>query len=160
MRSGTFLPMMAMALALAVAAPARPAVAQSATAHSGPIQQLRVYGMVERNRAAFDARFRDHALRIMRRHGFDVVASWYTDDGAEFAYLLQWPDRAAMQRGWGAFMADEEWKRIKRESVRDLDGPIMTEILQDKVLVPAGWSPNPVLPQGRESALKDAPPLP
>ena len=51
-----------------------------------------------------------------------------------------------MQRGWDAFMADEEWKRIKRESTRDLDAPIMTEILQDKVLVPTDWSPNRRLP--------------
>ena len=110
---------------------------------SGPIHQLRVYEMVERHEPAFQARFRDHALRIMRRHGFDVIATWATDsDGRrEFAYLLQWPDRAAMRRGWDAFLADEEWIRIKQESRRTLDGPIMGEILQDKVLVPTAWSP-------------------
>ena len=148
MRIRNALPIAVASLLLTWAAIVTPALAQATAASAGPIQQLRVYGMVERNRAAFDSRFRHHALRIMRRHGFDVVASWYTDDGAEFVYLLQWPDRAAMKRGWDAFMADEEWKRIKRESTRDLDGPIMTEILQDKVLVPATWSPNPVLPRG------------
>lgn len=151
MRIRNVLPIAVASLLLASAAIVTPALAQTAAASAGPIQQLRVYGMVERNRAAFDARFRDHALRIMRRHGFDVVASWYTDDGAEFVYLLQWPDRAAMKRGWDAFMADEEWKRIKRESTRELDGPIMTEILQDKVLVPADWSPNRRLPGGTAS---------
>jgi len=112
----------------------------------GPIHQLRVYAMNPRNRDAFDARFRDHAVRIMRRHGFRIVSSWYTDDGTQFVYLLQWPDQESMRRGWEAFMADEEWARIKRESVRPLAGPIMTEILEDKVLLPAAWSPNRVLP--------------
>lgn len=143
------LAMICACLAAAGPAPAQTATqaAAPATATPGPIQQLRVYGMVARHRPAFDARFRDHALRIMRRHGFDVVATWYADDGAEFVYLLQWPDAAAMRRGWEAFMADEEWKRIKRESTRALDGPIMGEILQDKVLVPADWSPNRSLPR-------------
>lgn len=140
------------ALVVAGVAATAPAAAGAAPAPAGPIHQLRVYGMNPPNRAAFDARFRDHALRIMRRHGFDVVASWYTDDGAEFVYLLQWPDRAAMQRGWDAFMADEEWARIKRESTRGLDGPIMTEILQDKVLLPADWTPNRRLPAAAATA--------
>lgn len=133
----------------ALAAAVLPGDARAAqAADGGPIQQLRVYGMVERNRDAFDARFRDHALRIMRKHGFDVVAAWYASgrddadgDAREFVYLLQWPDRDAMERGWKAFMADEEWKRIKRDSAREVQGPIMGEILQDKVLVPAAWSP-------------------
>jgi heme-degrading monooxygenase HmoA len=110
---------------------------------TGPIHQLRVYEMVDRHKPAFDARFHDHALRIMRRHGFEVIATWDTsnDGKAEFAYLLRWADRAAMQRGWKAFLADEEWIRIKQESRRALNGPIMGEILQDKVLVPTAWSP-------------------
>jgi heme-degrading monooxygenase HmoA len=151
MRFRKFLSTAAAVMAVTVASASLPASAQSIRATSGPIHQLRVYEMVERNQPAFDARFRNHALRIMRRHGFDMVASWYTDDGAEFAYLLQWPDRDAMRRGWAAFMADEEWKRIKRESTRDLDGPIMGEILQDRVLVPADWSPNRTLPVGTAS---------
>ena len=124
---------------------------------TGPIHQLRVYEMVDRQKPAFHARFRDHALRIMRRHGFDVIATWETssDGKAEFAYLLQWPDRAAMQRGWEAFLADEEWIRIKQESRRTLDGPIMGEILQDKVLAPTTWSPRGSL-SAKENASRTA----
>jgi hypothetical protein len=39
------------------------------------IQQLRIYEIFEHNKAAFHARFRDHAARIMRRHAFDIVAT-------------------------------------------------------------------------------------
>jgi heme-degrading monooxygenase HmoA len=113
-------------------------------ARPGPIHQLRVYEMVERNEDAFNRRFRDHALRIMRSHGFNVVAIWESRPASgptEFVYLLQWPDKAAKDKAWAAFMADEEWKAIKRESVRTLDGPIMGEILEDKTLELVDYSP-------------------
>lgn len=134
-------------LLLALALLSTPAVAQTtetgAATATGPIQQLRVYEMVDRNKAAFHIRFRDHALRIMRRHGFEVIATWdsTTAEGSEFVYLLQWSDREAMQRGWDAFLADEEWVQIKQHSRETLDGPIMGDIVQDKVLVPTDWSP-------------------
>lgn len=122
---------------------AAPAGAEGQAAH-GPIHQLRVYEMREPNKDAFNRRFRDHALRIMRRHAFNVVATWESRPASgpvEFVYLLQWPDQAAKDKGWAAFMADEEWSAIKRESVRTLDGPIMGEILQDKTLELTDYSP-------------------
>lgn len=113
-------------------------------ARQGPIHQLRVYEMVDRNKDAFHRRFRDHALRIMKRHDFNVVATWESesDGGTEFVYLLQWPDEATKQRQWAAFVADEEWAEIKRQSRRTLDGPIMGEVLQDKTLRLTDYSPH------------------
>jgi hypothetical protein len=40
------------------------------------IHQLRVYEIFEHNKAAFHARFRDHAVRLMRGYGFTIVAMW------------------------------------------------------------------------------------
>jgi hypothetical protein len=34
-----------------------------------PVHQLRIYEIFEASKAAFHARFRDHAARIMRREG-------------------------------------------------------------------------------------------
>ena len=64
------------------------------------VQQLRIYEIFDGNKAAFHARFRDHAQRIMKRHGFDIISIWETRRGerTEFAYLLQWPDEATMKR--------------------------------------------------------------
>jgi hypothetical protein len=42
----------------------------------GLIQQLRTYEIFERNKAAFHSRFRDHAMRIMWRYGFEFIALW------------------------------------------------------------------------------------
>jgi heme-degrading monooxygenase HmoA len=82
------------------------------------VHQLRIYEIFEHNKAAFHARFRDHAARIMRRHGFDILAMWEArgEAGPEFAYLLRWPDEAAMTARWAGFMADAEWSRIKDET--------------------------------------------
>src|SRR5260370_74963 len=80
------------------------------------IQQLRIYEIFDNNKAAFHARFRDHAARIMRtRYGFQIVAMWETKFGerTEFVYLLEWPDEATKTAAWSDFMADPEWSEIK-----------------------------------------------
>lgn len=92
--------------------------AKEDTIHCAPVQQLRIYEVPKENIDAFHARFRDHAARIMAKHGFEIRAMWQSefDDATEFIYLLDWPDVATMQKRWAAFMADEEWAAIKRET--------------------------------------------
>lgn len=98
--------------------PGAPARAEDRTARTEPVQQLRIYEIFESNKRAFHDRFRDHAARIMKKHGFRIVAMWEakSDRKTEFVYLLSWPDETAMEESWARFMADEEWKRIKRET--------------------------------------------
>src|SRR5438046_9371108 len=80
------------------------------------IHQLRIYEIFEQSKAAFHDRFRDHAARIMKSYGFDIIAMWEskTNDRTEFVYLLAWPDEQTMLRAWGQFRADEEWKKVKK----------------------------------------------
>ncbi|MES2057961.1 MAG: NIPSNAP family protein [Pseudomonadota bacterium] len=91
-----------------------------------PLYQLRVYQLNPASKAIFHDRFAEHAMRIMHRHGFDIVATWEADHEGkpEFVYLLRWTDEAAMTAQWAAFMADAEWAKIKRETVSP-DAPIM-----------------------------------
>lgn len=105
------------------------------------IHQLRIYEIFEHNKAAFHDRFRDHAARIMKTYGFDILAMWeaQTEVRTEFVYLLQWPDEAALQSAWEQFMADEEWKQIKRVT-REQHGALVGEI-ETRVLVPTNYSP-------------------
>ncbi len=105
------------------------------------IHQLRIYEIFEHNKAAFHARFRDHAARLMRNYGFNILAMWETrtNERTEFVYLLAWPDEATMRSAWAAFLADEEWKAIKRatnEQHGDLVGAI-----EERVLTPTDYSP-------------------
>ena len=107
------------------------------------IHQLRIYEIFEHNKKAFHARFRDHAVRIMRRYGFNIVGMWetQTEQRTEFVYLLAWPDEPTLRAAWAAFRADEEWAEIKRVTSAahgDLVGAI-----EDRVLVPTSYSPAP-----------------
>jgi hypothetical protein len=109
---------------------------------SAMIQQLRIYEIFEKNKAAFHARFRDHAARIMRdRYGFRIVAMWETrfGDRTEFAYLLEWPDEATKTAAWSAFMADTEWSEIKR--VTHAEHGLMVGQIEDRLLAPVEYSP-------------------
>jgi len=80
------------------------------------IHQLRIYEIFEQNKAAFHDRFRDHAARIMKSYGFDIIATWEskTNDRTEFVYLLAWPDEQTMLQAWGQFRADGRRSRSLR----------------------------------------------
>ena len=104
------------------------------------IHQLRVYEIFEHNKSAFHERFREHAARIMTSYGFRILAMWEAknDRRTEFVYLLAWPDEATKQAAWTKFMADAEWKEIKRAtSARHGD---LVGAIEDRVLVPTPYS--------------------
>jgi heme-degrading monooxygenase HmoA len=100
------------------------------------IHQLRIYEIYEHNKAAFHARFRDHAMRIMARYGFHIVSMWEsrTPERTEFVYLLAWPDLATKEAAWRAFLADKEWNEIKRVTTAQ-HGELMGAH-EDRVLEP------------------------
>jgi len=106
------------------------------------IQQLRIYEIFEKNKAAFHVRFRDHAARIMTgRYGFKFAAMWETrfGDRTEFVYLLDWPDAATKTAQWAAFMADAEWSEIKR--VTHAEHGLMVGQIEDRLLAAVDYSP-------------------
>jgi heme-degrading monooxygenase HmoA len=105
------------------------------------IHQLRIYEIFDGNRAAFHDRFREHAMRIMRKYGFKFVAMWEskTERRTEFVYLLSWPDVATKEAAWSEFKADQEWKDIKRVTAA-AHGDLVGEI-EDRVLTPTAYSP-------------------
>jgi NIPSNAP len=109
------------------------------------IHQLRIYEIFDSNKKAFHDRFRDHAMRIMAKYDFKIVATWEStkDNRTEFIYLLEWPDKETMTDRWEKFLRDQEWIKIKKET-GDLYGPLVGEI-QDRTLYPTDYSPHQVL---------------
>ena len=106
------------------------------------IHQLRIYEIFERNKAAFHDRFRDHAARIMRSYGFDIIAMWEGKTGqrTEFVYLLAWHDEQTMRLAWERFRADEDWNKVKRltnAQYGDLVG-----VIEDRMLIPTSYGPS------------------
>ena len=126
--------------------PGAPGPPVIATPAAPPLYQLRIYEIFEHNKAAFHARFRDHAVRIMGKYGFHIRSMWEakTDARTEFVYLLEWPSEAVMKDSWAKFMADEEWARIKKETLA-AHGSLVGEI-QERVLHTLDYSPK--LPPG------------
>ncbi len=133
-----------LAAAAASSAQARVSAAETKEGRA-VVQQLRIYEIFEGNKGAFHERFRDHAMRIMARYDFKIVAIWETRhaDRTEFVYLLEWPDEATMKDRWGRFMADKEWAEIKK-ATSATHGAMVGEI-EDRVLTPTAYSPRNVL---------------
>ncbi|MBY5934706.1 NIPSNAP family protein [Tateyamaria omphalii] len=104
------------------------------------INQLRIYEVPPGNRGPFLTRFRDHAARLMGTHGFRIQAMWTDErDGrVRFVYLLTWIDEAEMGDKWAAFMADEEWKRIKAETSAQHGDFVLG--IEEMVLIPTEFS--------------------
>src|SRR6266436_6492503 len=62
----------------------------SAGEQQNVIHQLRIYEIFDANKKAFHDRFRDHAMRIVAKYDFKIVATWESkkDNRTEFVYLL------------------------------------------------------------------------
>jgi hypothetical protein len=109
------------------------------------IHQLRIYEIFDSNKKAFHDRFRDHAMRIMAKYDFKIVAAWESkkDNRTEFIYLLEWPDKETMTDRWEKFLRDQEWIKIKKET-GEINGPLVGEI-QDRTLYLTDYSPRKAL---------------
>ncbi len=106
------------------------------------IYQLRIYEIFDNNKAAFHDRFRDHASRIMKSYGFNIIGTWETktEKRTEFVYLLEWPDEKTMKHAWDQFRSNEEWKEIKRVT-NSKHGELVGEI-HDRTLTPTKYGPS------------------
>jgi len=70
------------------------------------------------------ARFRNHTLKLFKKHGMEVVGFWGPTDkerGSEntLVYILAFPSRAARDQAWASFVADPEWVKVRDESEKD-----------------------------------------
>lgn len=125
--------------------PVSPAFLQADT--PAVVHQLRIYEIPRENNDVFHDRFHKHAMRIMDKYDFNIVSTWETeyDNKTEFAYLLEWPDEKAMKAQWEKFMADQEWKNIKKKTGKT-HGRFVNAI-EDRTLTLTSYSPTRVLKQ-------------
>ena len=63
---------------------------------------------------------------------------WHSAED-EFVYILEWPDEQTKTAAWTAFMANEEWAGIKRETAAK-HGTLVGAI-EDRILRPTDYSP-------------------
>ncbi|MFN3161954.1 MAG: NIPSNAP family protein [Pseudohongiellaceae bacterium] len=77
-----------------------------------------------------NARFRDHTIRIFRKHGMEIVGFWVPTD-PELAddtliYVLEHDSRAAADASWQAFGQDPEWREVAAAS--NANGQILANV--------------------------------
>jgi len=115
--------------------------AQSVT-QTSPVYQLRIYEIFEKNKDLFHERFRDHAMRIMKKYNFKIMSIYESksDKKTEFVYFLEWPDQNTMKKAWDGFKADKEWIEIKKQYTEKY-GDVIGNI-EDRVLTKVDYSPN------------------
>ncbi|WP_426484547.1 NIPSNAP family protein [Flavobacterium sp. 2] len=111
-------------------------------AQANPVYQLRIYEIFENNKNHFHERFRDHAMRIMKKYNFKITSIYESksDKKTEFIYFLEWPDEKTMKQAWEGFKADKEWIEIKKDFTKK-HGDVVGNI-EDRVLTKLDYSPN------------------
>lgn len=112
------------------------------TIQTTPVYQLRIYEIFETNKKVFHERFRDHAMRIMKKYNFKIVSIYESksDKKVEFVYFLEWPDEKTMKQAWEQFKADKEWIDVKKEYTAKY-GDVVGNV-EDRVLMKVDYSPN------------------
>jgi hypothetical protein len=96
----------------------------------GPVYELRTYTAEPGKLEALKARFKDHTIRIFKKHQMDSVGYWVPSDGDAskntLIYILKHPSRAEAEKNWDAFRTDPEWTKVAAESEKN--GKLVTKV--------------------------------
>lgn len=109
---------------------------------TSPVFQLRIYEIFENNKKEFHERFKDHAMRIMKKYNFKIISIYESksDKKTEFVYFLEWPNETTMKKAWEDFRKDQEWIDIKKQYTAKY-GDVVGNV-EDRVLTKVDYSPN------------------
>ena len=100
-------------------------------AQSGPrVFEIRTYTAPDGKLDALHSRFRDHTLRIFKKHGMTSVAYFKPQDAPlsqnTLIYILAHQSRDAAKKSWADFQADPEWQKVSQES--QVNGRIVSKV--------------------------------
>ncbi len=104
--------------------------------------ELRTYTAHEGRLDDVVARFRDHTLVLLEKHGMEHVGYWVPQDDPlgqnTLIYLLAHESREAAQRSWSDFLADPAWHAARDAS--EANGPILQGVVR-VFMDPTDFSP-------------------
>ncbi len=85
-------------------------------------------------------RFREHTCKLFEKHGMTNVAYFVPAENNDnlLVYLLAYPDKEARDKSWKEFQADEEWKKVVKES--EANGKLVGKV-DELYLNPTAFSP-------------------
>jgi hypothetical protein len=80
--------------------------------------EMRIYHAAQGKLDALNSRFRDHTCKLFEKHGITNIGYWLPVDPMDqrLHYVLAYPNRAARDASWKAFMADPEWQAVAKAS--------------------------------------------
>ena len=114
----------------------------STSAQNQKVFELRTYQATPGNLGNLHARFRDHTIRIFRKHGMEIVGFWSPTSEEErddiLVYLLAHDSQDAADASWQSFGADPEWASVAEESNKN--GQILAGV-ERKYMVATDYSP-------------------
>ena len=104
--------------------------------------ELRTYTAPEGKLPDLEKRFRDHTMRIFKKHGMESVGYWTPQDAPDsqntLIYILAHPSRDAAKKNWAEFQADPEWQKVSAES--QVNGRIVSKVVS-VFMDPTDFSP-------------------
>ena len=106
-----------------------------------PVFEMRTYTTASPEKLdALHARFRDHTVKLFKKHGMTNVGYFVPIDNTEnkLVYFLAYPDMAARKAAWDGFLSDPDWKAAYAKSTEN--GKLVTKI-DSLFLTPTDFSP-------------------
>jgi len=105
--------------------------------------ELRTYYAAPGKLEELHARFRNHTLKLFKKHGLEVVGFWGPTDkekGSEntLVYILAFPSRDARDKAWRDFRGDPEWQAAAKESEKNGK---LTEKIDSVIMMSTDYSP-------------------
>lgn len=131
-------------IASAQTPPAQPTIEPSPSlVKDGKCYELRTYIAAPGKLEELHKRFRDHTIKLFKKHGMEVVGFWGPTDkekGSEntLVYVMAYPNREARDKAWRAFAADPEWQKARTESEKNGK---LTEKVESVILGATDYSP-------------------
>jgi hypothetical protein len=80
--------------------------------------EIRTYYAHDGKLDALHNRFRDHAVRLLEKHGIVNVGYWVPVENRErkLIFILAYPSRETRDKLWQSFLADPEWQQAFKAS--------------------------------------------
>jgi pimeloyl-ACP methyl ester carboxylesterase len=103
--------------------------------------EMRVYTATKGNLNNLLKRFRNYTTKLFEKHGMTNVVYLTPLDNAEekVYYVLSYPNRAAREASWKAFMADTAWQSVQKAS--EINGGLVAKV-ESIFMKTTDFSPN------------------
>ena len=101
------------------------------------VQEIRIYTPMPGKMPALHKRMTDHAIPALNRHGMEVIGFWTADPGtnSQLVWMVGYDSLGDREKGWTAFMADQQWLNARAES--EMDGALVDTLKSAIIRQPA-----------------------